>query len=277
MLSGEALFGDHSIVFGLLVGLTHLCGDAILASKLAAIVFGGLTALDNVSFQVEEGEIRGLIGPNGAGKSTMFKNIAGFQVPTTGSIHYQGQSIEGKQPHTIAEMGIVRTFQETTLFQELSVFENALVGTHIRARSNVFSAVLGLDRQKQQAANDRVMEVLEFMGLVERKDQLASELPLGSQRALALSIALVSEPKVMLMDEPFAGMNGEETSHMMDLTRKVRESGITIVLVEHDMKAVMGLCNYLTVLNFGQVLAQGTPEEVRNNDKVIEAYLGGAR
>jgi branched-chain amino acid transport system ATP-binding protein len=232
---------------------------AILEINSVSKRFGGLTALDNVSFQVEEGEIRGLIG----------KNIAGFQVPTTGSIHYQGQSIEGKQPHTIAEMGIVRTFQETTLFQELSVFENALVGTHIRARSNVFSAVLGLDRQKQQAANDRVMEVLDFMGLIERKDQLASELPLGSQRALALSIALVSEPKVMLMDEPFAGMNGEET--------KVRESGITIVLVEHDMKAVMGLCNYLTVLNFGQVLAQGTPEEVRNNDKVIEAYLGGAR
>jgi branched-chain amino acid transport system ATP-binding protein len=250
---------------------------AILEINSVSKQFGGLTALDNVSFQVEEGEIRGLIGPNGAGKSTMFKNIAGFQVPTMGSISYQGQSIEGKQPHTIAEMGIVRTFQETTLFQELSVFENALVGTHIRARSNVFSAVLGLDRLKQQAANDRVMEVLEFMGLVERKDQLASELPLGSQRALALSIALVSEPKVMLMDEPFAGMNGEETSHMMGLTRKVQQSGITIVLVEHDMKAVMGLCNHLTVLNFGQVLAQGTPEEVRNNDKVIEAYLGGAR
>jgi len=250
---------------------------AILEINSVSKQFGGLTALDNVSFQVEEGEIRGLIGPNGAGKSTMFKNIAGFQVPTMGNIRYQGQSIEGKKPHTIAEMGIVRTFQETTLFQELSVFENALVGTHIRARSNVFSAVLGLDRLKQQAASEKVMEVLEFMGLIERKDQLASELPLGSQRALALSIALVSEPKVMLMDEPFAGMNGEETSHMMDLTRKVRESGITVVLVEHDMKAVMGLCNYLTVLNFGQVLAQGTPEEVRNNDKVIEAYLGGAR
>jgi len=250
---------------------------AILEIDSVSKQFGGLTALDNVSFQVEAGEIRGLIGPNGAGKSTMFKNIAGFQVPTMGNIRYQGQSIEGKKPHTIAEMGIVRTFQETTLFQELSVFENALVGTHIRARSNVFSAVLGLDRLKQQAASEKVMEVLEFMGLIERKDQLASELPLGSQRALALSIALVSEPKVMLMDEPFAGMNGEETSHMMDLTRKVRESGITVVLVEHDMKAVMGLCNYLTVLNFGQVLAQGTPEEVRNNEKVIEAYLGGAK
>jgi branched-chain amino acid transport system ATP-binding protein len=239
--------------------------------------FGGLTALDDVSFQVEKGEIRGLIGPNGAGKSTMFKNIAGFYEPTRGNIAYQGVNIQGRKPHTIAEMGIVRTFQETTLFQELTVFDNALVGTHIKSRSNVFSAVLGLDRLKQQAASDKVMEVLEFMGLVERKDQLASELPLGSQRALALAIALVSEPKLMLMDEPFAGMNAEETNHMMELTRKVRESGITIVLVEHDMKAVMGLCNYLTVLNFGKLLAEGTPDEIRNNDRVIDAYLGGAK
>jgi len=238
--------------------------------------FGGLMALDDVSFQINEGEIRGLIGPNGAGKSTMFKNIAGFHVPTKGSIVYRGTNIEGKKPHTIAELGIVRTFQETTLFQELTVFENALVGSHIKSRTNVFSAVLGLDRLKQEAASEKVMSVLHFMGLVERKDQLASELPLGSQRALALAIALVSEPKLMLMDEPFAGMNAEETSHMMDLTKKVQESGVTVILVEHDMKAVMGLCNYLTVLNFGQVLAEGSPDEVRNNEKVIEAYLGGA-
>lgn len=250
---------------------------AILEIKNVTKQFGGLTALNDVSFQVEEGEIRGLIGPNGAGKSTMFKNIAGFSIPTKGTIVYQGENIEGKKPHAIAEMGIVRTFQETTLFQELSVFENALVGSHIKGRTDVFSAILGLDKQKQKAAADKVMDVLEFMGLSERQNQLASELPLGSQRALALAIALVSEPKVMLMDEPFAGMNAEETNHMMDLTRKVQESGITVVLVEHDMKAVMGLCHYLTVLNFGQVLAHGTPEDVRNNEKVIEAYLGGTK
>lgn len=238
--------------------------------------FGGLTALDNVGFNVEEGEIRGLIGPNGAGKSTMFKIIAGFYSPTRGSIAYAGHNIGGFKPHTIAEMGIVRTFQETTLFHELTVFENALVGAHIKARTNLFSAILGLDKAKQKAAGDKVEEMLDFMGLSDRRDQLASELPLGSQRALALTIALVSEPKLMLMDEPFAGMNPEETNHMMELTRKVRDKGVTIVLVEHDMKAVMGLCSYLTVLNFGQVLAEGTPEEVRNNEKVIEAYLGGA-
>jgi len=238
--------------------------------------FGGITALNDVSFNVEEGEIRGLIGPNGAGKSTMFKNIAGFYTPTTGNIIYRGQNIEGKNPHSISEMGIVRTFQETTLFQELTVFENALVGCHINARIDLFSAIFGLKKDKQKAAAEKVMDVLDFLGLSDRKDQLASELPLGSQRALAISIALVSEPKLMLMDEPFAGMNREETNHMMDLTRKVQESGITIILVEHDMKAVMGLCHYLTVLNFGQLLAEGTPEEIRKNDQVIEAYLGGA-
>ncbi len=248
----------------------------VLEVKNVTKQFGGLTALGNVSFSVDEGEIRGLIGPNGAGKSTMFKNIAGFYTPTSGDIVYRGQNIKGKQPHAIAEMGIVRTFQETTLFQEMTVFENALVGCHIRARTNLFSAVLGLDRQQQNAAAEKVMEVLEFMGLADRRDQLASELPLGSQRALATSIALVSEPRLMLMDEPFAGMNPEEARHMMELTRKVQESGITIVLVEHDMKVVMGLCHYLTVLNFGELLAEGIPDEIRNNDKVIEAYLGGA-
>jgi branched-chain amino acid transport system ATP-binding protein len=238
--------------------------------------FGGLTALDNVSFSVEAGEIRGLIGPNGAGKSTMFKNIAGFYAPTRGEIRYQGRPISGLQPHSIAELGVVRTFQETTLFQEMTVFQNVLVGRHIHARSNLFAAVLGLDRARQRAAASKVDEVLEFMGLGERREQLASELPLGSQRALAIAIALASEPKLLLMDEPFAGMNPEETRHMMDLTRRVRESGVSIVLVEHDMKAVMGLCGYLTVLNFGQLLAEGTPEEIRGNRRVIEAYLGGA-
>ncbi len=249
---------------------------AILEIDNVSKQFGGLTALDRVSFAVEAGEIRGLIGPNGAGKSTMFKNIAGFYTPTSGDIRYEGRSITGLKPHSIAELGVVRTFQETTLFQELTVFENVLVGCHIRARSNLFSAVFGTDRARQREVANKAGEVLEFMGLGERRDQLAAELPLGSQRALAISIALASEPKLLLMDEPFAGMNPEETNHMMELTRRVRESGVSIVLVEHDMKAVMGLCGYLTVLNFGQLLAEGTPEEIRANDRVIEAYLGGA-
>jgi len=238
--------------------------------------FGGLTALNNVSFQVKEGEIRGLIGPNGAGKSTMFKNIAGFYTPTSGDIEFNGKSIVGIKPCAIAEMGVVRTFQETTLFQEMTVFENILIGCHKWTRSNLFSAALGLDKEKKKRAKEKTISTMKLMGLIDRKEQLASELPLGFQRALAMSIALVSEPKVMLMDEPFAGMNPEETRHMMELTRKIRGFGITIILVEHDMKAVMGLCDYITVLNFGQLLAEGAPEDIRDNDKVIKAYLGGA-
>ena len=237
--------------------------------------FGGLMALNGISFAVEQGEIRGLIGPNGAGKSTMFKNIAGFYAPTEGDIVFDGLSIVGKPPHTIADLGIVRTFQETTLFQELTVFQNVLVGCHLKVRSGIFSAILGLDGAKQKRAAEKADEVMELMGLSERREQLASELPLGSQRALAIAIALASGPKLLLMDEPFAGMNPEETRHMMALTRIVVDSGITVVLVEHDMKAVMGLCGFLTVLNFGSLLAEGTPEEIRANERVIEAYLGG--
>lgn len=237
--------------------------------------FGGLTALNDVSFQVEAGCIHGLIGPNGAGKSTLFKNIAGFYRPTDGDVRFDGKSIVGLSPARISSVGIVRTFQETTLFDELSVLDNVLVGTHKFARSNVLSAVLGLDRDAQQQARQDSLAVLDFMGLRERQSQLAAELPLGSQRALALAIALVSKPRLMLMDEPFAGMNPEETGQMMALTRKIRDTGVTIILVEHDMKAVMGLCDRLTVLNFGTLLSEGTPDEIRRHPEVIAAYLGG--
>lgn len=238
--------------------------------------FGGLTALNDVSFAVDSGEIRGLIGPNGAGKSTMFKIIAGFYRPTRGEILYRDQNIVGRKPSDIAELGVVRTFQETTLFKEMTVFDNALIGCHLRARSNLFAALFGADRKRQTQAREHALEILEFMGLSDRRDQLARNLPLGSQRALALAIALAAQPKVLLMDEPFAGMNAEETNRMMALTRKVRDSGVTIILVEHDMRAVMGLCDSLTVLSFGRLLAEGTPEQIRGNDKVIEAYLGSA-
>jgi len=250
---------------------------AILEIRNLTKKFGGLIALNEVSFTVEQGQIHGLIGPNGAGKSTMFKNIAGFDIPTAGDILLNGESIKGRKPSSISKLGIVRTFQETTLFQELGVFENVLIGTHNTAKTNVFSAILGTDRDKQNQAARDALQMLEFMGLTERKEQLASELPLGSQRALAIAIALVSKPVLLLMDEPFAGMNSEETSHMMGLTRKVCESGVTIILVEHDMKAVMGLCDQLTVLNFGTLLARGTPEQVRNNPEVVSAYLGGGK
>ena len=238
-------------------------------------LFGGLTALSKVSFSVNDGQIHGLIGPNGAGKSTLFKNIAGFYRPTSGDILFDGKSIVGLSPARIAAAGIVRTFQETTLFEELTVLDNVLVGTHKHAASNVLAAIFGLDHDKQEKARRDALEVLKFMGLSDRQTQLAAELPLGSQRALAMAIALVSRPRLMLMDEPFAGMNPEETLQMMALTRKIRDSGVTIVLVEHDMKAVMGLCDTLTVLNFGTLLAEGAPDEISRHPEVIAAYLGG--
>lgn len=238
--------------------------------------FGGLVALDDVSFSIEHGEFRGLIGPNGAGKSVMFKIIAGFYNPSQGRVFYQGQEITGYGASAVAELGLIRTFQETTLFDEFTVYQNVLVGCHLRARSNLFSALFGSDRERQQKADAKTHEVLEFMGLSDRKEQLASNLPLGSQRILAMAIALAAEPKCLLLDEPFAGLNAEETNQMMALVRKVRDSGITIVLVEHDMKAVMGLCEKIMVLDFGRLLAEGSPEEIRSDQAVIEAYLGTA-
>ena len=238
--------------------------------------FGGLIAVNQVSFGVSQGDIHGLIGPNGAGKSTTFKIIAGFLSPTEGDVLLRNQNINGRKPSTIAFAGIARTFQETTLFLELSVYDNVLIGLHKQAKTNLVSAILGLDRERQRAAAAAALDVIEFMGLTERQNQLAGELPIGLQRTLAVAIALASRPSVLLMDEPFAGMNPEETRHMMDLTQKVRESGVTIVLVEHNMKAVMGLCDRLTVLNFGSVLADGTPQSVRENPEVVQAYLGGS-
>ncbi len=248
----------------------------ILEVKNLIKQFGGLIAVNDVSFEVNDGDIHGLIGPNGAGKSTTFKIVAGFMSPTEGDVLFHNSSIKGQKPSTIATLGIARTFQETTLFQELSVFNNILIGVHKEARTDIFSALLGLDHEKQQAASEATTQVIEFMGLSDRQNQLAAELPLGYQRILAISIALASKPSLLLMDEPFAGMNPEETRHMMELTRKVRETGITIVLVEHNMNAIMGLCDRLTVLNFGTVLDDGTPEQVRNNPDVIQAYLGGS-
>lgn len=238
--------------------------------------FGGLVALDDVSFSVEAGELRGLIGPNGAGKSVMFKTIAGFYRPTQGEVYYDGEDITSWNASRVAERGLVRTFQETTLFQEFTVYENVLVGCHVRARSGLFAALLRTDGQRQREAHEKTLRVLDFMGLMDRKDQLAMNLPLGSQRTLAVAIALAAEPRLLLLDEPFAGMNPEETRQMMELVRKVRESGVTIVLVEHDMKAVMGLCEKIMVLNFGKLLAEGSPEEIRANRVVVEAYLGAA-
>jgi branched-chain amino acid transport system ATP-binding protein len=238
--------------------------------------FGGLTAVRELSFGVEEGEIRGLIGPNGAGKTTTFNVISGFYRPNAGEILYRGRAISGLKTSRIAEDGLVRTFQSTTLFHEMTVFENMLIGCHLRTRSGLFAAILGLDRAHCRAAEEHALGVLEFIGLAQRRDEPAASLPHGLQKALGMAVALASGPKLLLLDEPFAGMNPEETRGMMRLVRKIRDGGVTVLLVEHDMQAVMGLCDRITVLNFGELLAEGSPQEIRAHPEVVRAYLGTA-
>ena len=238
--------------------------------------FGGLFAVSDLSFSVEEGEIRGLIGPNGAGKTTTFNVISGFYPPSDGRVLFLGDDISGMPTNAIAARGLVRTFQATTLFQELSVLENVLVGCHLQARIDPFRALFGTNRAREEAARARADGLLEFFGLEGRRDEAGMSLPHGVQRALGMAVALAADPKLLLLDEPFTGMNPEETRRMMDIVRRVRDRGVTILLVEHDMQAVMGLCDRITVLNFGRLLTDGTPEEVRRHPDVIEAYLGTA-
>ena len=248
----------------------------ILEVKSLTKRFGGLTAVDDLSFAVEAGEIHGLIGPNGAGKTTTFNVISGFYAPTSGQVVYEGRDISGLRTSAIAELGLVRTFQATVLFHEFTVLDNVLVGCHLHARGNFFHALLGTNRAREAGALDKAMEILEFFDLLDRKDELTSNLPHGLQRALGVAVALAADPKILLLDEPFTGMNPEETRQMMTLLSRVRERGVTLLLVEHDMQAVMGLCGKITVLSFGSLLAEGTPEEIRTHPQVIEAYLGTA-
>jgi ABC-type branched-subunit amino acid transport system ATPase component len=239
--------------------------------------FGGLTAVDGLGFAVEHGAIHGLIGPNGAGKTTTFNMISGFYRPTAGQVRLRGETISGLHMHEVARRGVVRTFQLSTLFAELSVLENALVGTHMTFRPNIFAAIAGWDAEDRRGARARAEEALDFFGLLEHAHERAGDLPHGHQRALGMAVAMAAHPDVMLLDEPFTGMNPEETNRMMALMFKLRDSGVTILIVEHDMHAIMGLCDRITVMSFGRLLAEGNPREIRAHPDVIEAYLGGAR
>ena len=236
--------------------------------------FGALQVTRDVHLSLAAGDRHALIGPNGAGKTTIFTVFSGFYKPSAGKILYQGESLGGLQPHQVAAKGLVRTFQETTLFHEFTTFENAQMVRYLHTKSSMISALFGTQRASELTNEKKTTEVLEFLGLADRKDELALNLPHGLQRALGIAVALTAEPKLLLLDEPFAGMNPEETRNMMDLIRRVRDSGITILLVEHDMQAVMGLCDRITVVSFGQLLAEGVPDEIKNNKHVIEAYLG---
>ena len=238
--------------------------------------FGGLTAVNKLNFSVVRGTIHGLIGPNGAGKTTTFNVISGFYSPSSGQVIYQERDVSGMPTASLARIGLIRTFQGTTLFKEFTVLDNVKVGFHGSVHSTLIGQVLGTNREELATIEKQADELIDFFGLTTMRNELASNLSHGHQRALGMAVALAAQPQIILLDEPFTGMNPEETSRMMTLVRSVRERGVTIMLVEHDMHAIMGLCDTITVMNFGSLLTEGTPQQVRTNPKVIEAYLGSA-
>jgi len=238
--------------------------------------FGELVAVDDIELSIKEGEIRGLIGPNGSGKTTLFNLITGFIRPTRGKVIWQGHDITAQSPHAIAKKGLARTFQLTTLFKDMTALQNVVIACHLHTETGLSQQFLrtARTRNKERAIEEKAMGLLETMGLADVKDEIAGELPHGHQRALGIAIALATEPKLLLLDEPVTGMNPIETRETMDRIRMLRDHGITILLVEHDMKAVMTTCEKITVMNFGKKIAEGIPEEVSKHEEVIEAYLG---
>ena len=250
---------------------------AILEVKNLGISFGGLRAVDGFNIKIEKGQLYGLIGPNGAGKTTIFNMLTGVYKPTDGLIELDGQNITGKKTIEINKAGIARTFQNIRLFKDLTVLDNVKVGLHNHHKYSTLAGILRLPsyHKVEKEMNAEAMELLEVFGLDGEANQLASNLPYGKQRKLEIARALATEPKLLLLDEPAAGMNPNETSELMETIRFVRDKfDMTVLLIEHDMKLVSGICEELTVLNFGQVLAQGKTSDVLNNPEVIKAYLG---
>jgi branched-chain amino acid transport system ATP-binding protein len=250
-----------------------------LAIEGLTIRFGGLTAVEGLSFEVRQGEILSLIGPNGAGKTSAFNAITGYLAPVAGSVRWRGTRLNGLRPNRIAELGVVRTFQKTSVFAGLSVLENVLIGLHLRSRQRPLAILLGAGSvaAEEAALVSEAQKTLHFIGLAARADQLAASLPYGELRLLEVAIALAARPKLLLLDEPVCGLNPAETADFMKLIDRIRALGMTILLVEHDMKMVMGVSDRIVCLNQGRIIAEGAPAEIRNNPEVVRAYLGTQR
>jgi len=239
-------------------------------------IFGGLTALQDVSFSVAAGEITGIIGPNGAGKTTLFNIITGIYSPTSGQVFYEGKDITGFPPEKLARLSMVRTFQGIELFGQMTVLENVMVGLHTKSRSGIIASAFKLPGhlKEERRIKEKAASWLEFTGIADLADTTAANLPFGKGRLLEIARAMALEPHIILMDEPAAGLNSRETSDLAIMIKKINDSGVTVALVEHDMELVMDICESIIVLNLGKKLTEGTPREVQENEVVIAAYLG---
>ena len=248
----------------------------LLSIRQVSKHFGGLHVLHDVSFEVPAGSIYGLIGPNGAGKTTVFNLVTGLLQPNGGSIDFQGESLIGMPSHQITHRGIARTFQNIRIFKEMDLLENVMVGLHDHLDYSGFGLFFNTPayRAAEEKARARALELLTWVGLDHKAEMLADNLSYGDQRKLEFARALATEPKLLLLDEPVAGMNPSEKTILMEEIRNIRDRGYGVFMIEHDMRFVMGLCDRIAVLNFGRIIAEGTPDEIRNNPEVIEAYLG---